>query len=52
MFNFSDDPICHWSGWYELLRSSKQATDANPHAKVLGGRFHGRKIPLFRQDMP
>jgi len=52
MFNFSDDPICHWSGWYELFRSSKQATDANPHAKVLGGRFHGRKIPLFRQDMP
>jgi len=51
MFIFPDRPIRHWSGWYELFRSSKQTDDADPHAKVLEGTSHGRKMTLFRQDM-
>ena len=52
MFNFPDRPIYHWSGGYGFFHSSKQTDDANPYAKVLEGTFHGRKMPLFRQDMP
>ena len=52
-FNLPDCPIRHRSGWWDPFRSFKRQThDADLHAKVLEGTFHGRKMPLFRQAMP